>query len=52
MSRLNDDTKSSVNTTLLSNASDIIRATSLPNATNQDFICLLLGERRHKSSQR
>ncbi len=34
MSRLNDDAKSSVNTTLLSNA-------PLPNATNQDFVCLL-----------
>ena len=33
MSRLNDDAKSSVNTTSLSNASDIIRAISLPNAT-------------------
>ena len=33
MSRLNDDAKSSVNTTSLSNASDIIHATSLPNAT-------------------
>ena len=33
MSRLNDDAKSSVNTTSLSNASVIIRATSLPNAS-------------------
>ena len=32
MSRLNDDAKSSVNTTSLSNASDIIHAISLPNA--------------------